>query len=132
MIYSILKAVHIIAMVIWIAGMSTICLYFSKPNIEFLKTLKSYDRMVTTPAMLLVWIFGILLAVQGGWFGSGWLWAKLFLVLIMSCLHGMLTGRLRRHSIDLDVKVEPKAQTLLLIGLILFVGIVILVTTKLF
>ena len=54
------------------------------------------SRFVTTPALVLVWAFGIAMAVEGGWYASAWLQAKVALVLLLSGWHGrqMLTLRL--------------------------------------
>src|SRR5690606_22616026 len=60
--------------------------------------LRRWDRAVTAPALLLVWALGITLASVGGWYASGWLQAKLVLVVLLSGLHGILSGRLRRLS----------------------------------
>jgi len=49
-------------------------------------------RIILNPAMIAVWIFGLLLAVSGGWFQSGWLHAKLLVVLALSAYHGYMIG----------------------------------------
>lgn len=54
------------------------------------------DRHVTTPALLLTWALGLTLAMSGGWFPSTWLSLKLILVVGLSALHGVQSGRLRR------------------------------------
>lgn len=58
--------------------------------------LRRWGRLVTTPAMLLVWGFGIYLAVRGHWFAAHWMSAKLVVVLALSALHGLQVGGLRR------------------------------------
>jgi putative membrane protein len=55
-----------------------------------------WDRRVTVPAMLGVWLTGAAIAAQGAWFASPWLWAKLAFVLALTGLHGIQSGRLRR------------------------------------
>lgn len=130
MLYEILKAAHIIAMVAWLAGMAAVALALLKPSPKLLKLLKSYDRKVTTPAMLLVWVAGISLAIQGGWFGSGWLWAKIILVTIMSGLHGAISGRLRRYCNETSPAPASEARVFLLVEFAILVGVVLLVTTK--
>ena len=55
-----------------------------------------WDRSVTVPAMVVLWLTGAAIATEGGWFGSAWLWAKLALVLFLTALHGIQSGRLRR------------------------------------
>lgn len=51
---------------------------------------------MASPAMLLVWTLGLALASQGGWFAEPWLMLKLSFVLMLSGLHGVLSGTLRR------------------------------------
>jgi uncharacterized membrane protein len=46
--------------------------------------------------MLVVWVTGATIAVEAGWFGSLWLWAKLALVLALTGLHGVQAGKLRK------------------------------------
>ncbi len=54
------------------------------------------DRHVTTPALLLTWALGLCLAVWAQWFPSRWLLVKLVLVVALSAIHGLQSGRLRR------------------------------------
>ncbi|SEH34317.1 Uncharacterized membrane protein [Methylobacterium sp. 275MFSha3.1] len=69
--------------------------------------LRQWDRTVTVPAMLCVWAFGIGLAVSGGWFAFGWLQAKLLLVVILSAIHGLQSGRIRRLVAGQDCRSSP-------------------------
>jgi uncharacterized membrane protein len=59
---------------------------------------RRWHRMATTPALLAVWACGLWLAWRAGWFASGWLHAKLVLVLALSALHGVMSAGLRRAS----------------------------------
>lgn len=60
--------------------------------------LRWWDARVTLPAMVAAWVFGLWVAVSGSWFASAWLLAKLALVVVISSLHGVLAGRLRRFN----------------------------------
>ena len=60
------------------------------------RQVRRWDQTVTTPAMLLVWGLGLTLATSGQWFTAGWLQAKLLFVVVLSGLHGIQSGRLRR------------------------------------
>jgi uncharacterized integral membrane protein (TIGR00701 family) len=106
-----LKALHIAAVVTWIGGMLVAAVSIAAVTeargqqeiairSALLERVRRWDRRVTSPAMLLVWILGLTLALTGGWFPQVWLLAKLTLVLLLSALHGVLSGRLRRlaHS----------------------------------
>jgi uncharacterized membrane protein len=130
MLYQLLKAAHLVSLFVWIGGMVAVALSLRHAPVDYLKPLKSYDRAVTTPAMVLAWAFGITLAVQGNWFTDIWMMAKILLVLVLSGLHGASTGRLRR-SINADRSGgDARAPVFLPLGLALVTLIVLLVTTK--
>jgi uncharacterized membrane protein len=54
--------------------------------------------------MVVAWGLGIALASLGGWFGAGWLYAKLVLVFALSGLHGVLSACLRRQLEGTNVR----------------------------
>jgi uncharacterized membrane protein len=133
MLYELTKVAHIISVIVFISGMAVVALFLRYPSADTLPAIQTFDRRVTTPAMLLTWAFGLYLGVQGGWFsGSGfWLAGKILLVLALSGLHGMITGRLRRKVREDDYTSDTATRTALPIGFGLVGGIVLLVTTKL-
>lgn len=100
------KALHIAAVATWIGGMLAVALTVvalagkaaeeAADRSTILNAMRQWDRRVTTPAMLLVWSLGLVLAIRGGWSTAPWLLMKLALVLMLSALHGMLSGTLRR------------------------------------
>ncbi|SFJ86667.1 CopD family protein [Jannaschia pohangensis] len=130
MLYELTKAAHLISLFVWIGGMVAVALALRYPALIHMKPLKAYDRAVTTPAMILALIFGILLGVQGGWFTSAWLGIKIVLVLVLSGLHGALVGKLRRAIWDSSDQVVAGGRVFLPVGLGLLVLIVLLVTLK--
>jgi uncharacterized membrane protein len=132
MLYEFTKAAHIIAVVVLIAGMVTATLFLMRPNMDMANLIKRYDRLVTTPAMLLVWVMGILLAVQGGWFSDAWLWVKIVFVVGLSGLHGAISGRLRRYDGSAVPTQNSSGWIFLSAGFALLILIVLLVTTKAF
>jgi uncharacterized integral membrane protein (TIGR00701 family) len=102
--YTWLKALHVAAVLTWVGGMLLLAVVIkvaaaisadARPA-AFLDGVQRWNRFVTSPAMLLLWVLGLTLAMQGGWFSSPWLMAKLVLVVALSGLHGTLTGRLRK------------------------------------
>ncbi len=102
MIYPWFKAAHIFAMVLWMSGMVFVALALSHAatvdlrDRRALTALRRWDRLVTTPSMLAVWLLGLIMAQSAGWWTSGWLQIKLALVFVLSGVHGVLAGRLRR------------------------------------
>ncbi len=132
MLYELTTAAHIISVIVFISGMAVVALFLRYPSADTLPAVQTFDRRVTTPAMLLTWALGIYLGVQGGWFsGAGfWLAGKILLVFVLSGLHGMITGRLRRKVREGNYVSDSATRTALPIGFGLVAGIVLLVTTK--
>ena len=52
--------------------------------------------IILTPAMIAVWLLGLLLAAIGQHWGEGWLHAKLLFVLLLSGYHGWAVGYARK------------------------------------
>ena len=89
-----------------------------------------WDTRVTLPAMIGAWGIGLWIAVSGAWFASGWLQAKLVLVLLLSGMHGVLAGRLRRVDLQgISVSTRP-APLLAALTLASILGIVVLAIVK--
>lgn len=103
-IYPWLKALHVAAALTFVGGVMAVSVFLraAPPDDPFVapiaRGVRRWDQMVTTPAMLLVWGFGLTLAMAGHWFAAGWLQAKFVLVVILSGLHGVQSGRLRRAA----------------------------------
>ncbi|WP_419900086.1 CopD family protein [Roseomonas sp. USHLN139] len=128
--YLLLRALHVTAIATWSGGMvaNALVLRHGRAAPGLLQGMRLWDSHVSTVAMVLTWVLGLVLAIQGGWFSQGWLHAKLLLVLLLSALQGMQSAGLRR----LDNKAgEPKPLAmqpwLPLAGLLL---IALLATTK--
>ena len=93
--YEWIKAFHIIAVIAWMAGMLYLPRLFvyhcaaetgSVQSETFKVMERRLLRAIINPAMVATWVFGLWLAWLGpdsryGWFASGWLWAKIILVL---------------------------------------------------
>lgn len=102
-VYPWLKALHVAAALIFVGGVLAVLIFLTAASIEndpatasIVRALRRWDRVITTPAMLAVWGLGITLAVTGHWFGDGWLQLKLIAVIVLSGVHGIQSGRLRR------------------------------------
>jgi uncharacterized membrane protein len=97
-----LKAAHVAAALLFVGGVVATSLTLALlptmlgDSAPFVTGMRRYDRWVTVPAIIMVWLFGTGLAVSGAWFGQGWLSAKLGFVVLLSGLHGVQSGRLRR------------------------------------
>ena len=134
-----LKAFHVIAVIAWMAGMLYLPRLFvyhceAEPGSKQSETFKVMERrlvrLIVNPAMIATWIFGLILAWQGGWFAAPWLHAKLTLVIVLSALHGMLVRYMKDFAADRN-RHSPKFYRIINeVPAVLMVAIVILVVVK--
>src|SRR5262249_46879107 len=104
-----LKALHTVAVIAWMAGLlylPRLFIYHSiaKPGSELSETFKTMERrllnFIMLPAMIVTWIVGIVLVLQGQWLGAGWFHAKFVAVVIMTVLHGLFAHWVNEFSLD--------------------------------
>jgi uncharacterized membrane protein len=97
-----IKALHVAAAMVFFGGTLALCVLRRTLNgpadAAAIQRVLQWNRNIVTPAMLAVWALGLTLAGQGGWFTSTWLQAKLALVLAVTAIHGIESGRMRRMS----------------------------------
>jgi putative membrane protein len=139
MLYDWLKALHVIAVIAWMAGMLYLPRLFvyhceaQKGSIQS-ETFKIMERRllkaIMNPAMIATWILGLTLAFQGGWWRAGWLHGKLLLVIALSAAHGFLAASVRRFAEDRNHRPARFYRLLNEVPTVLMVGIVILVIVK--
>ena len=136
--YLLFKSIHLIAVISWMAGLlylPRIFVYHSENNNEVVTSVfKTMERKlfyyIMTPAMVLSWLFGLLLILKIGFdqLAALWLQLKLLFVLILSIYHFYLGNLLHKFRIDQNNKSSKfyryinEIPTLLLI-LIIFVVI---------
>ena len=109
-LYDLVRVLHIGADIVFVAGLLAAALVLAALSFqaapELLKerrlarAMHRINRVVTGSALVLAWACGLWLAWRAGWFASGWLHAKLALVLALSALHGALSAALRRAGAD--------------------------------
>jgi putative membrane protein len=137
--YPWLKAVHVIAVISWMAGMlylPRLFIYHSEaaPGSEMSETFKVMEgrllRVIINPAMVATWVLGLWLAWKGGHFSAGWLHAKLALVLALSGVHGFFSASVRRFAEDRNAMTTRQWRIWNEVPALLMVGIVILVVVK--
>ncbi|ACS38224.1 CopD family protein [Methylorubrum extorquens] len=105
--YTWLKALHVACALLFVGGVVASSLVLAagrEARARVAPVQRRWDRLITVPAMLGVWAFGISLATSGGWFTYGWLQAKLVLVVLLSAVHGLQSGQIRRLTAATDVK----------------------------
>jgi putative membrane protein len=134
-----IKAFHVIAIIAWMAGMLYLPRLFvyhcdaPKGSIQS-DTFKIMERRllkaIINPSMIVAWILGIILIWQGGWYTSGWLHAKVLLVLILSGAHGFLARAVKDFAADRNVRPAKFYRMINEVPTVLMIGIVILVIVK--
>ncbi|WP_306030366.1 protoporphyrinogen oxidase HemJ [Stappia sp. MMSF_3263] len=139
MLYLWLKAFHIISVIAWMAGMFYLPRLFvyhaetptGTPQSETFKVMeRRLLKAIITPAMIATWVFGLWVAYEGGFFSSGWLHAKLAVVLAMSGLHGYLAKCVRVFAADANTRTSRHYRIVNEIPTAFMVIIVILVVLK--
>jgi putative membrane protein len=134
--YPWIKALHVIAIISWMAGMlylPRLFIYHSdcKPESEQAKTFAVMERRLVTvimnPAMIVSWVLGLYLAWAVFGFQGGWLHAKLAAVVALSGVHGYFAKAARLFDEGRYVKTPRfwrmmnEAPTLLMIAIVILV-----------
>jgi putative membrane protein len=133
-LYGWLKALHIIAVISWMAGMLYLPRLFvyhcaAEPGSVQSETFKVMERRllraIINPAMIAAWILGVALAWQGSWARATWFEIKFVLVIVMSGVHGMLARYVRDFAADRNrhshrfYRVINEVPTILMIAIVL-------------
>ena len=139
--YLLFKSIHLIAVISWMAGLlylPRIFVYHSEAvqnnkSEDLMSTFKVMERRlfiyIMNPAMIVSWIFGVLLIHTIGMdnFGSIWLQLKLAFVIILTVYHFFLFQCLRKFAENNNYfspkfyKIINEIPTVLLIGIIIVV-----------
>jgi len=108
-LYLWIKALHIIAVIAWMAGlfyMPRLFIYHTdaEPGSVQSETFKVMERrllkVIMNPAMMLTWIFGLYLAWSVYGFQGGWLHAKIGLVVLLTGVHVFFSRAVRAFDRD--------------------------------
>src|SRR5690348_13809791 len=95
-----IKALHVIAVISWMAGMLYLSRLFvyhcaaeaGSPQSETFKMMeRRLLKAIINPAMIVTWLAGLYLAWAGHWLSAGWFHTKFLLVLILSGVHGFFS-----------------------------------------
>ena len=139
--YLLFKSIHLIAVISWMAGLlylPRIFVYHSEAaqnnkSEDLIETFKVMERRllvyIMNPAMIISWIFGILLIHTIGMdnFGSIWLQLKLAFVIILTIYHFFLFQCLKKFVENRNTysskfyRIINEIPTVLLIGIVLVV-----------
>jgi len=138
-LYPWVKAFHIVAVIAWMAGMLYLPRLFvyhcraEKGSVQS-ETFKVMERRligaIVTPALIATWLLGLTLGWMGGWFDSGWLQAKLALVVALTAGHGLLARWVKAFAADRNRHSEKFYRIVNEVPTILMIAIVILAVVK--
>jgi putative membrane protein len=139
MVYLWLKAIHVIAVIAWMAGMLYLPRLFvyhadteigSKQSETFKVMERRLLRAIINPAMAVTWVLGLWLAYDSGFYVSGWLQAKFALVLAMSGLHGFYSRWMKDFAADRNTHTARFYRIMNEVPTVLMIAIVCLVIVK--
>ena len=142
--YEWIKAIHIIAVIAWMAGMLYLPRLFvyhcaAETGSVQSETFKVMEqrllRGIINPAMIATWVLGLWLAWLGpdsryGWFASSWLWAKIILVLALSAVHGLLARWRKDFALDRNRHSQKFYRIINELPTVLMILIVLVVVLK--
>jgi protoporphyrinogen IX oxidase len=131
-----IKALHVLAVISWMAAMLYLPRLFvyhcgvaagSEQSQLFKVMERRLLKAIMTPAMVVSWLAGLWLVHMGGFWGAGWLHAKLAMLLVLSGIHGWLAVLVRQFANDANTRssryfrILNEAPTLLMIGIVIMV-----------
>lgn len=99
--YAWIKAAHVIFVIFWIAGMFMLPRFYvyhqestpgSVEEKRWIERERKLRTIIISPAMVLVWVFGLTLAYITGAWTEGWFHAKFAIVIALSGYHGWMVG----------------------------------------
>ena len=139
--YLTFKALHLIAVISWMAGLlylPRIFVYHSETrhNQEQSETFKLMEKRlyfyIMNPAMILSWVFGVLLIHTQGIESLSFLWMKikLGLVIILTAYHFYLLIFLKDFQLDNNIKTSKFFRIINEVPTILLIVIIFLVVFK--
>ena len=138
-LYLWLKAIHIFAVIAWMAGMLYLPRLYvyhadapvgSRESETFKVMERRLLRGIMNPSMIVVWIMGLWMAVSGGWMMAGWLHAKQALVLVMSAVHGVYSKWRKDFEADRNTRPARFYRMWNEVPAVILIAIVVLVVIK--
>ncbi|CAO3408105.1 protoporphyrinogen oxidase HemJ [Azospirillum largimobile] len=137
MLYEWIKALHVISIIAWMAGLLYLPRLFvyhcevptgSDTSERFKVMERRLLRAIMNPAMIAAYLFGIaMIVLTPEWMKQGWLHAKLLFVLLLTASHMMMAKWRREFAEDRNTRpqrfyrIANEVPTLLMIGIVIFV-----------
>jgi protoporphyrinogen IX oxidase len=101
LLYPWIKAAHLIFVIFWMAGLFMLPRFFvyhqecavgSEEDAKWIERERRLLRIILNPAMIIVWVFGLILTYQISAYQEGWFHAKLLVVIALSGYHGWMSS----------------------------------------
>jgi protoporphyrinogen IX oxidase len=138
-VYEWLKALHVIAVISWMAGMLYLPRLFvyhcaaelgSKQSETFKLMERRLLKVIINPAMIATWLLGSWLVWASGLWRAPWLDIKIALALVLSGIHGLFARWVRDFAADRNRRSDKFYRLINEIPAILMIAIVILAIVK--
>lgn len=132
------KAAHLLFAFFWMAGLFILPRYLvhqagepagSEQDSRWAERTKKLQAMILTPSLILVWMLGLLLAMNLG-FQGGWLHAKIALVLLLTGYHGWMVSLSKRMAAGARPMAERRLRMWNEAPALLLAAIVVLVIVR--
>jgi len=136
--YPWIKALHLIAVMAWMAGMLYLPRLYvyhcaappGSPQSETFKVMeRRLLRAIINPAMIAAWVLGLALLhlLGSGIWSQGWIWVKLAMLLGMQLIHAVFARWRRQFENDLRpypakvYRIANEVPTVLLVVIVIMV-----------
>lgn len=133
------KVLHVIVTYFWVAGLFILPRYLvhqagevpgSAEDRKWSERTARLRRIILTPSLILVWLFGLMAALSYGLATAGWLHAKIFLVLLLTGYHGWMVSLSRRMAAGARPVAEKTLRLMNEVPALFIILIVALVVLK--
>jgi protoporphyrinogen IX oxidase len=137
------KALHIMSMVAWMAGLfylPRVFVYHAEraiPGSEASDIFKVMEtkllRLIMNPAMIATWVFGLLLLATPGvivWSADLWIYPKLALVGLLTWFHHWCGRRRKEFATDTNARSGRHYRLMNEVPTLALIGIVVLAVVK--
>ncbi|QWG18506.1 protoporphyrinogen oxidase HemJ [Bradyrhizobium sediminis] len=137
--YEWIKALHVIAVISWMAGMLYLPRLFvyhcdaetgSKQSETFKIMERRLLKAIINPAMIVTWLAGLYLAWSGHWLLAGWFHVKFLLVIVLSGVHGFFARWVKDFAADRNTRSRKFYRIINEVPTVLMIGIVVFVIVK--
>lgn len=133
------KAGHIIFAIFLMAGLFMMPRFFvyhhqcavgSDEDRKWIEREDRLRRIILNPSLIIIWVLGLMLAVNGGYFSQGWFHGKFLLLILLSGYHGWTISYCKKLAKGLRPMTEKRLRLVNEIPGVLAAIIVILAVVR--